>query len=175
MVGDPPDRWREVQGKSGLMPIKKHKNSKRRAEQNRAADDRRGSARERGYSTAWDKFARSWLIGNPLCVYCAAQGRDQAAEVVDHITPHRGDPTAFWPQPGDDWAAFFAASCRKCHDGPKQRAELYADRMGEDVRLILARRVMLPLDHPALNGIKFDRVTILRHDMAQRKRASSSE
>jgi len=151
------------------MPIKRHANTKRRAEQNRAADDRRGSARERGYSTAWDKFARSWLIGNPLCVYCAAQDRDQAAELVDHIIPHKGDPAAFWPQPGDDWSAFFAASCRACHDGPKQRAEIYAEKTGEDVRAILARRMMLPLDHPALAGITPDRVTILRHRLREQK------
>jgi 5-methylcytosine-specific restriction endonuclease McrA len=32
------------------------------------------------------------------------------AQVVDHITPHRGDPAKFWD------AANWQALCKRCHD-----------------------------------------------------------
>lgn len=152
------------------MALIRHNNTKRRRDQNRAADQRRGSARERGYSTEWDKFARGWLCRNPLCVYCAAQDRVASAELVDHIVPHSGDPETFWPSPGENWQAFFASCCRSCHDGDKQRAEAYARRTGQDIRLILARRMMLKLDHPALAGIEVDRQTVLRHQLRDAER-----
>lgn len=123
------------------MPIVKHSRKRYR---NRIADQRRGSARDRGYSTEWDKFSRSWLIGNPLCLYCQTQGRVSPAELTDHIVPHGGDPGRFWPEPGTDPARFFAASCKPCHDGPKQRAEAYAAQTGQDLRAVLIRRKMLP-------------------------------
>ena len=50
----------------------------------RHTDQRRGSARERGYDTAWDKF-RAWFLqqpGNQLCANCGA-----LADTVHHIIP----------------------------------------------------------------------------------------
>lgn len=130
-------------GPAHPMPIVKHINRQRRARQNKAADERRGTARERGYTTAWDKFARGWLASNPLCTYCATQGRVTAAELVDHIEPHQGDPDRFWPAPNTDPHRFFASSCRACHDVDKQRAERAAERQGKPVLDILIKRGMM--------------------------------
>lgn len=76
----------------------------------------RGSARERGYSAAWDRFSRQFLMANPICEYCLAKGRIVAARVTDHDIPHRGDPDLFWDNT-------FTALCAACHNGPKARAE----------------------------------------------------
>lgn len=130
------------------MPLIKHQNTKHRRDQNKAADERRGTARERGYSTEWDKFAKGFLKSHPLCFYCSVQGRVTASELVDHIVPHRGDPDRFWPPDDADWSDFFAACCRECHDGAKQRAERTADRTGKDVRAVLARWGLLPEGWP---------------------------
>jgi 5-methylcytosine-specific restriction enzyme A len=32
----------------------------------------------------------------PFCLACAREGRIQAAVDVDHVIPHRGDPSRFW-------------------------------------------------------------------------------
>jgi 5-methylcytosine-specific restriction protein A len=123
------------------MPIVKHS---RKRVRNRIADQRRGSARDRGYTTEWDKFSKAWLTANPLCLYCETQGRVSAAELTDHIVPHGGDPDRFWPPDDVPDDRFFAACCKPCHDGPKQRAEAYAAMMGQDVRVVLIKRRMLP-------------------------------
>lgn len=78
--------------------------------------EHRGSARERGYTTRWDKFAKRHLRDHPLCEYCLADGKVVAAEVVDHDLPHRGDPALFWDNT-------FTSLCRRCHDVDKRRAE----------------------------------------------------
>lgn len=62
-----------------------------------AAQDRRDnrpSARQRGYSRAWQK-ARATFLARPenrLC--CCGCGR--IADVVDHRVPHKGDQKLFW-------------------------------------------------------------------------------
>lgn len=81
-----------------------------------ASDIRRGTARERGYSTAWDKFSRSFLRAHPLCEYCAAEGKTVPAQVTDHDLPHQGDTDLFWVNT-------FTALCARCHNGPKASAE----------------------------------------------------
>jgi 5-methylcytosine-specific restriction endonuclease McrA len=88
----------------------------------READQRRGSARQRGYTSAWDKAAKGHLTRHPLCVYCemdawGAGARVSPASLVDHLIPHRGDSALFWNR--SDWVA----CCTECHTGPKQAAE----------------------------------------------------
>ena len=61
----------------------------------------RGSARERGYTTRWEKARKTYLMSHPLCVMCAKDGRTTAATVVDHIIPHKGDQQLFWDT--DNW------------------------------------------------------------------------
>ena len=67
----------------------------------------RGSARERGYTAAWDKAAFAFKMDHPLCLGCEAIGRTVATQVVDHRIPHRGDMVLFWDpnnwQPGCCW------------------------------------------------------------------------
>lgn len=73
-------------------------------------DRQRGSAASRGYDRRWRK-AREWFLRrNPLCVECLRNGILTPATVVDHVIPHRGDPTLFWDQ--TNWQAL----CKPCHD-----------------------------------------------------------
>lgn len=59
-------------------------------------DARRGTSAERGYDHKWRKARLGYLRKHPLCVHCQAEGRVTAANVVDHIIPHKGDPVLFW-------------------------------------------------------------------------------
>lgn len=86
--------------------------------------DDRGSARQRGYTKAWERFRRSFLMRNPLCEYCLADGRTTAATVCDHDLPHDHDPSLFWDNT-------FTALCASHHSGEKQRAE--AQLTGDDL------------------------------------------
>lgn len=88
----------------------------------RESDRRRGSARARGYDGKWDREAAAYRDRNPLCLYCeigafGEEPRVSASECVDHLIPHRGDRKLFWDR--KNWVA----SCRTCHDGPKQAVE----------------------------------------------------
>jgi 5-methylcytosine-specific restriction protein A len=42
---------------------------------------------------------------------CHDEGRVELATVVDHVTPHRGDPELFWDIEGN-WQPL----CKACHD-----------------------------------------------------------
>ena len=68
------------------------------------------SANKRGYTYRWQQASRAYLRAHPLCVECQRHGRYTAAEVVDHIVPHRGDYRLFWDQ--GNWQAL----CKRCHD-----------------------------------------------------------
>lgn len=60
------------------------------------ADERRGTAAERGYDSKWREARKGFLAAHPLCAECLKEGRHTAATVVDHIIPHRGDKRLFW-------------------------------------------------------------------------------
>lgn len=77
----------------------------------------RRTASERGYTSAWHKARTSYLKQHPLCVMCAKAGRTRAANVVDHIEPHKGDQTLFWSQ------ANWQSLCGRCHNSTKQAQE----------------------------------------------------
>lgn len=85
---------------------------------NRGYDRHRGSARARGYTTAWDKARKAYLAEHPLCRICQAQNHVRAATVVDHIIPHRGDQELFWDR--TNWQPL----CAEHHNRTKQRQEL---------------------------------------------------
>jgi 5-methylcytosine-specific restriction endonuclease McrA len=104
-----------------------------RREANRTHDQRRGSARERGYSAAWDKASAGHLRNSPLCRYCELAGDVTAAELTDHLYPHKGDSSLFWN------SRFWVSSCKACHDGFKQRVE----RQGRAALDKLAQRLGL--------------------------------
>lgn len=78
--------------------------------------DKRSSA-ARGYGSRWQKARLHYLAAHPLCAYCAKQGRTTAAEVIDHIKPHKGDMALFWDS--SNWQPL----CKHCHDSHKQREE----------------------------------------------------
>ncbi len=81
-------------------------------ERKAAFDQQRPSARKRGYDTKWQKEAKAFLASHPRCRMCGAP-----SQVVDHITPHKGDRRAFWSR--SNWQAL----CVPCHSGRKQREE----------------------------------------------------
>lgn len=79
----------------------------------RKAEAQRGSASARGYGTAWQKASKAFLRAHPLC-QCSEcdEGRKRvtAAQVVDHIVPHRGDQALFWDR--TNWQSM----AKRCHD-----------------------------------------------------------
>lgn len=68
------------------------------------------SAGSRGYGSRWKRESKAFLRAHPLCVECAKNGKYTKATVVDHIKPHRGDPTLFWDRL--NWQPL----CKPCHD-----------------------------------------------------------
>lgn len=85
------------------------------------------SAHERGYNYRWRKARLSFLQANPLCVYCKEDGRVEAATVVNHVVPHKGDQALFWDE--SNWAAV----CKTHHDSTIAREEARGVRIGGDV------------------------------------------
>jgi len=51
--------------------------------------DRRATAPERGYDTAWGKLRAWWINRNPMCAWPGCQ---QPGAIVDHIEPVRVAP-----------------------------------------------------------------------------------
>lgn len=72
--------------------------------------DKRPSAYRRGYTSQWQKARCLFLRDEPLCRECAMRGWVVTATVVDHITPHEGDPMKFWNR--SNWQPL----CKRCHD-----------------------------------------------------------
>lgn len=77
----------------------------------------RGSARQRGYGTAWDKASIAYRKANPLCLGCQAMGRLEPATVVDHVQPHKGNAALFWDE------ANWQPACTWHHSNVKQQLE----------------------------------------------------
>lgn len=77
---------------------------------------------QRGYGYKWQQARAQFLREHPLCVMCQAVGRVEAATVVDHITPHRGDRSLFWRR--SNWAPL----CAHHHSSEKQREENRSSR-----------------------------------------------
>lgn len=73
-------------------------------------DKYRGSANERGYTKQWSRTSKRFLMENPLCVQCESERFVRAAQVTDHIIPHKGNMELFWNQ--DNWQPL----CKRHHD-----------------------------------------------------------
>lgn len=100
-------------------------------ERAREKDRERGSAASRGYGYRWAKTSQGFLRNNPLCRHCADRGRVTAAEVTDHIVPHRlaealasGEPerivearSLFWDR--SNWQPL----CWTCHSRKTARED----------------------------------------------------
>ena len=80
----------------------------------------KGSSSERGYGYKWQKARAAFLQEHPLCVMCQAMKppRVTAAEVVDHIIPHKGDQALFW-----DSESNWQSLCAPHHNGEKAEQE----------------------------------------------------
>ena len=82
------------------------------------ADNRRPSARERGYDSRWDKARATYLATHPLCVMRLSNATcGKPATIVDHVVPHRGDQKKFWDS--SNWQSL----CVHCHSARKQTSE----------------------------------------------------
>lgn len=105
----------------GRMPVKPptfRPRSMRAPTQRREADDqRRGSARERGYSARWDRESATFRRAHPLCLGCQAVERVEPSTVTDHIVPHKGDRGLLWDM------ANWQPCCAWHHDVVKQQLE----------------------------------------------------
>ncbi len=73
-------------------------------------DRNRESSTKRGYGYKWKKARDAFLTDNPLCVQCLKEGLTVAANVVDHIIPHKGDMELFWD------SSNLQALCSTCHN-----------------------------------------------------------
>lgn len=62
------------------------------------------------YGRRWADYARAFLAREPMCVMCRAKEQVRPAEVVDHITPHKGNESLFWDTDNHQ------ALCKRCHD-----------------------------------------------------------
>src|ERR1700692_4646638 len=60
--------------------------------------DQRPTAAQRGYGSRGQEGRKAYLREHPIAVdwFKRHEGRIYAAEVVDHIIPHRGDMKLFW-------------------------------------------------------------------------------
>lgn len=69
------------------------------------------------YTTSrWREARARFLAKHPLCVTCEREGRVEAASMVDHRIPHRGDMALFWDT--NNWDPLCAT-----HHGRKTAAE----------------------------------------------------
>jgi len=80
----------------------------------RVHDDRRASARDRGYDWTWEKARAAVLMKHPLCEVCMSDGRARAATLVHHVDENSSNNVD----------ANLRALCRDCHEvthGRKRR------------------------------------------------------
>lgn len=92
------------------------------------------SSTERGYDHRWRKERAEYLRLHPACVMCEAEGKVRAANVVDHVVPHRGDMALFWDK--TNWQSL----CRPHHDSHKQRMERELESGSEPGPAVKPRR-----------------------------------
>ncbi len=79
------------------------------------------------YNTArWKRIRKLQLQQYPLCSMCHQQGIFSMAEVVDHITPHKGNEQLFYDGP-------FQSLCKLHHDSTKQSDERTGNIKGSDI------------------------------------------
>ena len=90
--------------------------AKRRAERNARFEAARLSANARGYDSKWRRESKEYLA-RPENKHCAC-GCGRAADMVDHIIPHRGDRKLFWSR--SNWQPMASSPC---HARKKQAAE----------------------------------------------------
>jgi 5-methylcytosine-specific restriction protein A len=75
-----------------------------------AADLARGTASQRGYSSAHRRFREAVLAADPICVQCQVR----ASTVADHYPVSRRDLEAIGENPNDPKHG--RGLCKPCHD-----------------------------------------------------------
>jgi 5-methylcytosine-specific restriction endonuclease McrA len=97
-----------------------------------ARSDRARAYRRLYKTSAWQSLRDTQLSLHPLCLFCAANGRATIATVVDHIRPHRGDPSAFFDI--NNIQSLCDAYPWRCHSVVKQEQERigYSSEVGLD-------------------------------------------
>ena len=88
-----------------------------KAERERRRVRRHGTSAQRGYGSKWRAARARFLFEHPLCTTCLKEGRVTEATDVDHVIPHRGDPTLFWDE--TNWQAL----CHECHSRKTARED----------------------------------------------------
>jgi hypothetical protein len=78
----------------------------------------------------WRKRARLQLAEHPLCAICLQSGKIEAAQVCDHVIPHRGDVNLFW-------TGELRSVCWSCHSSIKQSLEQSLEK-GKDGKVVIA-------------------------------------
>jgi len=73
-------------------------------------DQLRGSAAKRGYDRVWQRVRADHLRQEPLCRFCAQDGRVTPAEVVDHIEEIARRPDLRLNHGN------LRSLCKECHD-----------------------------------------------------------
>src|SRR5215831_13411504 len=97
---------------------------------------------ENFYKTArWRRLRKFQLMQHPLCKFCLQRGIVTRANVVDHVTPHKGDWTDFITEE-------LQSLCEPCHNSAKRQIELrgYRFDIGCGTRLIPTTRSIAPAD-----------------------------
>lgn len=108
-----------------MPPTFRSRGQATRREQNKLADVKRGSARERGYDSRWDSASRSFIGRHPLCRYCEVGAWGDPARVTptaltDHLYPPRLFEGVFWLK------RLWVPACGECNT-----RKLSIERQGE--------------------------------------------
>jgi 5-methylcytosine-specific restriction endonuclease McrA len=64
----------------------------------------------------WRRIRHAQLLKEPLCRFCAANGKATPATIADHVASHRCDWNAFW-------LGKLQSLCKPCHDSAKKLAD----------------------------------------------------
>jgi 5-methylcytosine-specific restriction endonuclease McrA len=67
-------------------------------------------------SRRWERRRLLQLKQFPMCAMCKKEGKDFAANVADHVIPHREDPQKFW-------FSALQSLCDRHHSSSKQQLE----------------------------------------------------
>jgi 5-methylcytosine-specific restriction protein A len=77
-------------------------------------------------TAAWRNARARQLAREPLCRLCRERSRIVAANVVDHIEPHKGDEKLFFDESN------LQSLCAPCHDVVKKLQEQRGYLIGHD-------------------------------------------
>lgn len=72
---------------------------------------------ENWYGWDWQQLRNGFISQYPICVLCLCRGRTNQANVVDHVTPHKGTEALRL-----DWDNL-QPLCYRCHDVDKASTE----------------------------------------------------